>query len=517
MLSIAFPTILRISRLMPLLIMLTTACESIEDKNKDTALEKPVESTGQSLSRIHCASCHAYVPPSQLDSATWNEQVLPAMAAKMGIGVWQNNQYFSPKNNDSGTAVSLEEWDQIVEFYANNSLVQMPVEKHLPLEKDWSGFSLVVPRSQNKALSTTTLVAIDSVNHVVYTSDESSKLSKWKNGIKEDAGIQLPSQAVSMSFPKANFNAREAIVTCIGNIMATDETKGTVAGISLTKSYLSKPIAANLRRPVYSTVYDYDKDGKAEILVCGFGHEKGALSILRQKNGEYEQEVMWARSGALQIENFDYDNDGWMDFIALFGQGDEGIWLFRNNGKGGFEKKQLLAFSPLNGSSSFQLYDFNKDGRIDILYTCGDNSDHSRILKPFHGMYIYLNASRDRFTEKYFYPMNGCTKAIVRDFDLDGKPEIAAIAFFADLSEHDPRTFLYFREESMMDFKPVEIPVSKHGRWICMDAKDIDGDGDIDIVLGNYSKGFINQEDAVKDWDGQMPFVILKNDAMRNR
>ncbi|RYG02647.1 MAG: VCBS repeat-containing protein, partial [Chitinophagaceae bacterium] len=419
------------------------------------------------------------------------------MAAKMGIGVWQNNQYFSPKNNDSGTALSMEEWDHIVGFYAANSLVSMPVEKHLPLEKDWSGFSIVLPRSTNKALSTTTLVAIDSLNHVVYTSDESSRLRKWQNGIKEVPGIQLASQAVNMSFPKANFNMGDAIVTSIGNIMATDETRGSLAAVNLTRSNLLKPIAANLRRPVYSSVYDYDKDGKEEIVVCGFGHETGALSILRQKSDVYEAEVLWARSGALQIENHDYDNDGWMDFIALFGQGNEGIWLFRNNGKGGFEKKQLLAFSPLNGSSSFQLFDFNKDGRIDILYTCGDNSDHSRVLKPFHGLYIYLNASKDRFTEKYFYPMNGCTKAIVKDFDMDGKPEIAAIAFFADLRENDPRTFLYFREESVMNFKPVEIPIAEHGRWICMDANDIDGDGDIDIVLGNYSKGFINQNDAV--------------------
>ena len=41
--------------------------------------------------------------------------------------------------------------------------------------------------------------------------------------------------------------------------------------------------------------------------------------------------------------------------------------------------------------------DFNKDGLKDIIYTCGDNADYSMVLKPYHGVYIFLNEGESRF------------------------------------------------------------------------------------------------------------------------
>ena len=46
-----------------------------------------------------------------------------------------------------------------------------------------------------------------------------------------------------------------------------------------------------------------------------------------------------------------------------------------------------------------------------------------------------------------------------------------------------------------------------------MDVNDMDGDGDQDIILGNYSKGFLNQDDFKPDWDVHTPFVVLKNNV----
>jgi hypothetical protein len=48
-----------------------------------------------------------------------------------------------------------------------------------------------------------------------------------------------------------------------------------------------------------------------------------------------------------------------------------------------------------------------------------------------------------------------------------------------------------------------------------MDAADIDGDGKIDIVLGNFSiaPGFIKSS---THWNQGPPFLLLKNTGKRN-
>ena len=170
----------------------------------------------------------------------------------------------------------------------------------------------------------------------------------------------------------------------------------------------------------------------------------------------------------------------------------------------------MLSFPAVFGSSYFELADFNKDGFADILYTCGDNADYSAILKPYHGVYIFLNDGKNHFKQAYFYPMHGCFKAMARDFNGDGNLDIAAMAFFADYSNHPEESFLYLEAKATTDFTPYSIPGTSSGRWLTMDAGDIDGDGKPDIVLGNFSiapsftKGSVN-------WQNGPPFIVLKN------
>jgi hypothetical protein len=192
---------------------------------------------------------------------------------------------------------------------------------------------------------------------------------------------------------------------------------------------------------------------------------------------------------------------------------------FLNDQKGGFKEENILRFPPVYGSSSFQLTDMNKDGKLDIVYTAGDNSDYSRILKPYHGVYIYLNkgdlnGGNSKFEKSGFYPVHGATKVIAKDFDLDGDIDLATIAFFADFKDNPSESFIYFEQNSTRtfpDFTPHTLSLYQYGRWICMDAEDMDGDGDVDIVLGNYSKGFLNQENFKPNWNEHLPFVILEN------
>jgi hypothetical protein len=195
---------------------------------------------------------------------------------------------------------------------------------------------------------------------------------------------------------------------------------------------------------------------------------------------------------------------------VLFAQGDEGIFLFTNKGHGKFEQEEVLRFQPIFGSSYFELADFNKDGYPDILYTCGDNADYSPALKPYHGVYIFLNDGNNHFKQEYFFPMYGCFKAIARDFDGDGDLDIAAISFFADYTNHPEESFIYLENKGGLDFQPYSIPNTSSGRWLTMDAGDLDGDGKIDLILGNFAIAPTSIKAAI-NWKEGPAFLVLKN------
>jgi hypothetical protein len=451
------------------------------------------------------------VSPALLDKETWVKHVLPAMAPKLGIGVWQDNEYFVKPGKET-VNISFDDWKAIVAYYqqlAPDSLT--PTKVPQPLQEDLDLFTMEQPVwTDTQHIATTTMVSVNPYTGDIYSSGETGPaLYHWNTQLKATPAIKLQSPAVNMAW----YAADTALLTCIGNMRAVDVPEGTLWEVHPAAAQQVKTIGLGLPRPVQSIAADFNRDGRMDYLVCGFGHDYGGLYVLQQTADEdYQKKPIWEVPGAIHAVVDDFDKDGWPDVMALFAYADEGIWLFLNDHKGGFKQRQLLRFPPVYGSTSFQIVDMNKDGLPDILYTAGDNADYSMVLKPYHGVYLYLNKGDFTFEQAWFYPVNGCTKVIATDFDQDGDLDIAIIAFFADLQHRPEEKFILFEQTRPLTFMPHTIAGLKTvGRWICMDAGDIDQDGDIDIVLGNYAKGFIIQEHFRPDWNLNMPIVILRN------
>jgi hypothetical protein len=497
--------------------MLLNSC-----KNKSTTangFEPTTDSIadGKKLVQIHCTKCHSLVPVNALTKDVWTVHTLPAMARYFAISTYGTDYYKS--DNEQG-GLSLVEWQRIVSYYRNMAPDTLQAAKPVtPLINDWAGFTLKqAPRVSD--VSFTTMAVANPNNGKIYTGDVvSGNLTEWDSNLKMGRSTKLPSAAMHATFSKDSSGADQALISCIGRLDPIDFLNGRLVKVKLTgaKAQQATDVATELPRPVQTLYADFDKDGKQDLVVCAPGHLKGGVYILKPTNDGKSSHItsISDKAGAMQAVAQDFNNDGWQDIMVLFGFGDESLTLFTNDHKGGFTSKDLLRFPPVYGSTSFQLTDFDHDGKLDIIYTCGYNFLDSRILKPYHGLYIYKNTGNFNLKQSWFYPINGCTKAIATDFDKDGDIDIATIAFFADMKNKPAEEFIYFEQDKTMQFKPHAIPVSQYGRWMSLDVNDINKDGRPDIILGNYASGFLFQPNFDPQWDEHIPFIVLQNNTIK--
>lgn len=301
----------------------------------------------------------------------------------------------------------------------------------------------------------------------------------------------------------------------MGVLHPSDERKGKLTVIDPEPRF-SFTLLDSLQRPVHASYADLNQDGKEDIVICEFGNYTGMLSWFENNGTTYTKHVLRPLPGAVRTQVLDFNHDGRPDIIALMAQGDEGMFIYYNQGNGNFREERILQLPPSYGSNYFELADFNGDGHPDIITTNGDNGDYPPILKAYHGIRIYLNDGHNHFTEKLFLPVNGAGKVIARDFDGDGDLDLASIAYFPDFDHSPEEGFIYWENKGGLSFEPSSFKEVSAGRWLTMDAGDIDGDGDPDIILGNafFPLGYI-PEYLKKRWARYSPSVLVLKNKLR--
>ncbi len=483
---------------------------------------KSVDESEQ-LAQTHCGSCHAFPKPDLLDKATWQKSVLPQMALRMGIAPANINdpkiQQAYYHLTETGlyprpALISTEDWEKIVQFYDSLAPESHPViSDSLPITNQF------LPHQPEKKLppAVTCVYFHQETQQMLVADHTQGQLlaigSDWKaQPLVPQTKLISHIQNLSNNQPDQS----SLLITYLGeNIRPEERPSGEVAEVVLSPDTLlsyQKLDLLNLPRVTQALYIDLVGDTTPELLTCSFGYLNGRLSFWQQDESDsYKESVIRNEAGAQWAIPQDFNEDGKMDLFVLWGQGDERIALYENQGDGAFEEKVLLRFPPSYGSSYFELADFDNDGRLDILYTCGDNADYSTVLKPYHGVYIFRNQGDLRFEQTYFFPMNGAYRAIARDFDQDGDQDIAAVSFFADYAQRPEEGFVYLEQLSETQFEASTAAVHELGRWITLDAGDIDQDGDLDIVLGNCSTAGGFDLSLDQQWKEGPPYVILEN------
>ena len=472
---------------------------------------------GMQLSSVYCSSCHMLPDPSLLDSKTWETGVLPHMGPRLGIYEYKYLRYPANVNDrdlpkgfyPAHSVVTPDEWQHIIDYYTATSPDSLSSRHSPPVYKTLQLFSALAPAA-TYSTPNVCFVKINEAEHELITCDLlKQNVLRYNAKLEVTDSLHLFGRIVNMQ------PLHDSLLAC--NIGVFNPTNGHYGKGQLIRfdrigkmQPVEKPLLEGLERPVQLEAADLNGDGKTDYLASEFGYLTGSLSWYENTVKGWQKHLLRAQPGAVRTYIQDANKDGLPDIWALFAQGEEGVFLYTNRGLGRFEERQVLRFPPSYGSSGFELADFNKDGFADIVYTCGDNADYSAVLKPYHGVYIFLNDGNNDFTQKFFFPLNGCYKALARDFDNDGDPDLACIAYFADYAQHPEEGFVYLENKGSFQFEPYVMPLTASGRWITMDAGDADGDGRTDLILGNFSAGPVMIKPRT-DWEKGPPFLLLKN------
>ncbi len=469
---------------------------------------------GKVLAQKYCVGCHSFPDPELLDKSTWMLQVLPAMGPYLGISGYQTDIYPDLRNAEnqrsfpSKPLLTTSEWEQLMAWYYQEAPAALESFSRTEIQLGLPGFRAEY-FGKSSQWPVTTLLLVDTAEKIIWRGDAAGgHLIRY--GLNFNPIDTVLTGGAPVQLRKT---AEGYLLLKMGGLEPADERAGQLLFFpdSLRPTSTPETWLDSLRRPRYFLYQNLDQRFGPDLLVANAGNLVGNLQLeLAKRRSDFQHSVLGKTPGALQVEVVYANADTLPDLLVLMGQSHEGILLYLNEGKGRFKEKQVLSFPPTFGVSSMFVADFNDDCQPDILITQGDRGNFPPILKPYHGIRLFLNNGDFTFYPAFFYPQNGASHAIAFDADLDGDLDIASISRLPDLENSPEESFLLLIQEKPLQFSPFTFERIPSGKWGTLTAEDIDQDGDLDILIGNSMWRVERTPEWISErWTKSTPAVVL--------
>jgi len=234
---------------------------------------------------------------------------------------------------------------------------------------------------------------------------------------------------------------------------------------------------------------DLNGDGQEDFVLTGAAGDPDKLFF--QKNGTWERQPDWESKTDIDQETtcgaiLDVDGDGDNDLLLgtggnEFQRGFEYFLLryYVNDGKGKLTANHLLA-PPAGGMlSCIVAGDIDGDKDLDLFIG-------GRAVPGNYGLFprsfLLRNDGGGKWTDVSEKELGNCgmvTDAAFADTDKDGDQDLLVVG--------DWLPVMHFQNEGgRMVFSKKQTQKPFSGWWTCIEPADLDGDGDMDFVLGNW-------------------------------
>lgn len=255
-------------------------------------------------------------------------------------------------------------------------------------------------------------------------------------------------------------------------------------------------------------VADINGDGHEDFFIGGAHGQAGSI-YLHTGNGKVSQKKSKVFEDDEEFEDvaaafFDADGDNDLDLVVGSGGNNVGqqrnyrARLYLNDGKGNFTKSEGELPSTFKNISTISPHDFDNDGDMDIFIgsrsvvgVYGVSPDH--LLLENRGDGTFTNV-----TERLSYDLKDAgmvTDSKWVDIDGDSKKDLIVSAEWDTPKIYKNTGRRLVKMSSSLD--------SLYGWWNTVEVADLDGDGDLDLILGNQGLNLHykpTQENPMKMW-----------------
>jgi hypothetical protein len=251
---------------------------------------------------------------------------------------------------------------------------------------------------------------------------------------------------------------------------------------------------ATLKAPARARAVDLDGDGRRDLLVADLGSSApvddpcGRVVWLR-RTGDRTFEPRTILEGVGRVADAraaDLDGDGDLDVVAaVFGwytTGGTRILWNRGPGADGLPRWESELLDERNGAMAVPLVDVDGDGLVDVVILISQENEC---------VVAYRNRGGGKFLEEKIFtgphPHFGASNLAVADVDGDGDLDMVLVNgdSLDDSVQWKPWqgvTFLENRGAFPFEARFLGSYYGAHG----VDVADLDGDGDLDIVASSF-------------------------------